>query len=114
MKEKNNKKTIIIISSVLVLLLGLSTVLFFVFKNKSNNSFRLLKVMVVEGKANVNRKDTGDITPYENMVLESGDNVSLDTGKLTIKADEDKYVHLEENTEIELKATGDEKRVRLP
>ena len=69
--------------------------------------------MVVEGKANVNRKDTGDITPYENMVLESGDNVSLDTGKLTIKADEDKYVHLEENTEIELKATGDEKKGKI-
>ena len=59
-----------------------------------------------EGDGVVNRTDLGDIEPYNNMVLESGDNIKLNTGLMTLKLDDDKYVYVEENTEFELEATG--------
>jgi hypothetical protein len=40
------------------------------------------------------------------MVLESGDKISLQTGIMTIQADDDKFIHLDENTTIQLVASG--------
>lgn len=101
----NNKKKIVIVAGIIaVAVIALVTVI--ILKNKSD-VYRLLKIYEVEGKANVSREGTGDIEPYANMVLESGDKVSLETGKLTIKADEDKYIYLEDNTELVLVAEGD-------
>ena len=102
--KKINKKTIIIITSVAALLI-VALLVFFLFINK-DTSYRLLKIFEVDGTANVNHEGKGDITPYNNMVLESGDRVSLDTGMLTIQADEDKFIHFQEDTEILLEATG--------
>ena len=102
--KKLNKRTVIIITLVAALIV-VSLLVFFLFINKSD-SYRLLKVFEVEGTANVNREGKGDISPYVNMVLESGDRVSLDTGLLTIQADEDKFIHFQEDTEIVLEASG--------
>ena len=97
------KKKYIIIGAV-VAVLAIAAILFFVvFKE---DSYRLLKVFEVEGKANVKREKKGDLEPYANMVLESGDEVSLETGKMILQADEDKFMHLEEGTKIKLNATG--------
>ena len=41
------------------------------------------------------------------MVLESGDEISLVSGKFTIRADEDKYIYLEDGTTLYLNASGD-------
>ena len=40
------------------------------------------------------------------MVLENGDTVKLDNGVMTIQADDDKFIHLDEHTTIKLNATG--------
>ena len=100
---KSKKKLIIIVSLLVVIAAAIAVVL--IVMNKKDE-YRLLKVFEVEGTANVSREGKGDIAPYINMVLESGDKVSLDTGKLSIQADEDKYIYLEEQTEIVLKASG--------
>ena len=98
------KKKLFIILGAVVAVLAIAAVLFFVvFKE---DSYRLLKVFEVEGEANVKREKTGDIEPYVNMVLESGDEISLDKGKMILQADEDKFMHLEEGTKLKLNATG--------
>ncbi|MBR4515327.1 MAG: FecR domain-containing protein [Lachnospiraceae bacterium] len=99
----NKKKLIIIISSV-VALLGVAAAVFFLVFNKKG--YRLLKVYEVKGQASVTRESIGEIEPYDNMVLESGDVVALDTGEMTLRADEDKYIQLEEHTKLKLVATG--------
>ena len=104
MKESKSKKPIFIIIGVVVGLAIVGLVLFFVLGGEK--SYRQLKVFEVEGKASVTRDGTGTIEPYTNMVLESGDRCALDTGKFTIKADEDKYIYLEDHTELVLVATG--------
>lgn len=103
MEKKSNKKTVIIILAAVAVVLVTAVVL--IFANKKD-SYRLLKVFEVEGDANVSRESMGDIVPYSNMVLESGDRVTLNTGKMTLQADEDKYIYLEEQTELVLKASG--------
>ena len=104
MKEKKSKKPIIIIICIAVAVAAIAGVLIFVLGKE--DSYRLLKVFEVEGTASVTREGTGTIDPYTNMVLESGDHVALDTGKFTIKADEDKYIYLEDHTELVLVASG--------
>ena len=106
MEKKAGKKTIIIIVVAVAVVLVTAIVLIFVNKKEA---YRLLKVFEVDGDANVSRESMGDIVPYSNMVLESGDRVSLNTGKMTLQADEDKYIYLEEQTELVLKASGDSK-----
>ena len=81
-----------------------AVILILVLRNK--DAYRIVKVFEVDGSASVNRADSGSIDPYANMVLVSGDRVSLDTGELTLQADEDKYIYLEEQTELVLNATG--------
>ena len=99
-----NKKIIATIAGVAVALIAVVVALI-LFLPK-NESYRLLKMYEFEGTGVVTRSGKGDITPYANMVLESGDKVSLDTGILTIQADDDKFIHLDEHTTIQLIATG--------
>ena len=99
-----NKKVIAIIAGAAGLLAVVAVVLFFVLPK--NESYRLLKMYEFSGSGTVTREGKGDITPYANMVLESGDKISLDTGVLTIQADDDKFIHLDEHTTIQLIATG--------
>ncbi|MBP3807606.1 MAG: FecR domain-containing protein [Eubacterium sp.] len=100
----NKKKVVIAISGIILVAIVVALVLFLtVFKK---DAYRILKVFEYSGKGNITRKDIGDIEPYSNMVLESGDTVSLDEGAMVLLADEDKYIHLEEGTELVLNATG--------
>lgn len=99
-----NKKVIATIAGVAVALIAVAVTLFFVLPK--NESYRLLKMYEFDGTGTVTRAGKGDITPYANMVLESGDKISLDTGVLTIQADDDKFIHLDEHTTIQLVATG--------
>lgn len=103
MEKKKNGKIFIIIGVAIVAIIA---VIVAVLLKKNGKGYRLLKVFEVEGDANVSRDGTGDIEPYANMVLESGDTVTLTKGTFTIKADEDKYIYLEDGTEIKLNATG--------
>lgn len=99
-----NKKTIAIIAGSAVALIAVAvSLIFFLPKNKT---YRLLKLFEFSGSGTVTRESKGAITPYANMVLESGDTVSLDSGVMTIQADDDKFIHLDQNTTIQLVATG--------
>lgn len=73
---------------------------------KKEESFRTIKVYEISGEAVINRKDIGEINAYENMVLESGDQVTMNSGTMTLKLDEDKYVYVEEGAAFDLVATG--------
>ena len=99
-----NKKMIAIIGGIVVVLAAVAVVLFMVFKKDEN--YRLLKLLEFQGAGSVTREGKGDITPYANMVLENGDIVALDTGTLTIQADDDKFIYFDEHTKIKLNATG--------
>lgn len=99
-----NKKKIIIIVSAVVALVAVALVLFLVVFKK--DAYRLLKVFEVKGTASVTRGDIGNIEPYDNMVLQNGDIVKLEEGLMTLQADEDKFIHLEDGTELVLNATG--------
>lgn len=103
------KKIIIIIAAVALLLIA--GILFLVL-GRGEKSYRVLKVHDYEGSAKVTREDTGELEPYVNMQLESGDRVTLDTGTFCIKADEDKFIYLDEHTELQLEATGDSRSSR--
>lgn len=87
--------TVVILAVVVILLL-----------NRKEAVYRIIKVFELDGKSTVTRQDIGDLDAYDNMVLESGDQVYVDTGSLTLKMDEDKYVYAEEKTRFQLEAAG--------
>ncbi len=95
-----------IIVTILVLILVACAAVLAVLFLKDKESYRIIKVYEYEGDGVVNRDSTGDIEPYANMVLESGDNVKLNSGLMNLKLDDDKYVYVEEETEFTLVATG--------
>ena len=99
-----NKKVIGIIAGSAVAVIAVAAALFFLLPKK--DSYRLLKMFEFSGNGVVTRESKGDITPYTNMVLESGDMISLNTGVMTIQADDDKFINLDEHTTIKLTATG--------
>ncbi len=99
-----NKKIIFIILGILIIVCV--AVVAILLSAKKEDSYRIIKVYEFEGEGLVSRKFLGDIEPYNNMVLESGDNIKLNTGLMTLKLDDDKYVYVEENTEFSLEATG--------
>jgi len=99
-----SKRMIAIIAGISVVVIAAVVVLIIVLSG--GNSYRLLKMYEFNGTGSVTREGKGEMTPYTNMVLESGDKIALDTGRLVIQADEDKYIHLDEHTEIKLVATG--------
>ncbi len=101
--KKNKKFIFIIIGILLVVCVAIVAV---VLLSKKDDSYRIIKVYEYEGDGIVNRQSIGDIEPYNNMVLESGDNIKLNTGLMTLKLDDDKYVYVEEKTEFSLEATG--------
>ena len=99
---KSNKK--IIIGVVIGIAFLAAIILIFILTQKE--SYRIVKIYEFDGTATVTRKDTGEIDMYPNMVLQSGDEVYLQKGILTLKLDEDKYVYVEEQTRFRLEAAG--------
>lgn len=106
-KKETNKKAIVIAGIAVVAVVVIAVILLLTTRGK--DAYRILKVFEVEGEAFVTRTDVGELEPYANMVLESGDTVRLNTGLMTIQADGDKYIYLEEQTELVLEASGTDK-----
>lgn len=103
MDNKKNKGIVVAVVAVLLIVAVVAAILIF---TKKKEAYRIIKVYEVEGEAFVNRDGVDDLEPYANMVLESGDTVRVDTGTMTLKLDEDKYIYLEQGTEICLVAEG--------
>ena len=104
LKDMDTKKKIILFSVIGVIVIGI-IILIVVLCNSKEKAYRIIKVFSVEGEVVVSR-DGGDINAYESMVLESGDRIVTKNGKMTLRLDEDKYVYVESNTELELFAEG--------
>lgn len=104
----DKKKKIIIgaVAGVIVIVAAIVCLLLF---RKKKDEYRIIKVYSVEGEAVVNRKNTGELAPYANMILESGDNVKVFDGMVTLKLDDDKFVYAQPNTEFDIKASGSAK-----
>lgn len=98
------KRKTLLIAAISIVAIVITVVLVLVLNKEE--AYRIIKIYEVEGQGMVTRKDVGEIEPYNNMLLESGDNIRLDAGEMTLKLDDDKYVYVEENTEFVLKAEG--------
>lgn len=105
--DKSVKKKIIIIVAVVAVVAAAAIVILLSLRKKEG--YRIIKIYEVDGVATVMRDGIGDIDAYQNMVLESGDKIVLNSGSMTLKLDEDKYVYVEPNTEFSIIAKGDSK-----
>lgn len=75
------------------------------------DGYRLIQVYQVNGEATIEREKVGSMDAYENLNLLSGDWLSVFTDSfLRLKLDEDKYMLVEEDSEISIYATGDDKK----
>lgn len=109
-KQGSKKKVILIVLvAVLIILVGVLVIILGINREKV---YRVLKVYAAEGECWVDRENTGKLDPYVNMNLESGDRIGLVDGSFTIRADEDKYIYLDDHTELRLEADGDAKNSR--
>lgn len=107
--EKQKEKSIylkVIIPLVVVAIIGIAVGVLFLNKEEG---YRLIQVYQVNGEATIERENIGSMEAYENLNLISGDWVkTLSESFLRLKLDDDKYALLEENTVLEIFATGDD------
>lgn len=77
------------------------------FGMKKEESYRDIKVMSIKGTATVERASVGSLDAYEDMKLESGDRLSVDSSSsLILSMDDNKYVMLEPGSSLTLEADG--------
>lgn len=108
--EKQKEKSVnlkVIIPLVVVAIVGIIAAVLFLNKE---DGYRLIQVYQVNGDATIERENIGSMDAYENLNLVSGDWVkTLTESFLRLKLDEDKYALVEENSVLEIVATGDAK-----
>lgn len=107
MKKLDKKRLLIALTAVVLAVIGFA-VFFFLRKD----TYRIIKVYEINGTSRVKRGSLEDLEPFANMLLQSGDTVNVDTGTMTLRLDEDKYVYAEENTEFSIEAAGNSKEGR--
>lgn len=77
------------------------------FGMKKEESYRDIKVMSIKGTATVERASVGSLDAYEDMKLESGDRLSVDSSSsLILSMDDNKYAMLEPGSSLTLEANG--------
>lgn len=77
------------------------------FGMKKEESYRDIKVMSIKGTATVERASVGVLDAYEDMKLESGDRLSVDSSSsLILSMDDNKYAMLEPGSSLTLEADG--------
>lgn len=71
------------------------------------DSYRVIKVLELEGTAEVERENVGELQVYAGMTLQSGDKVSVASNStLVLQMDEDKYAYVEQNSILSMVAEG--------
>ena len=102
-----NKNFKIVIPLIIVIVAGILGVLFFFNKEEG---YRSIQVYQVNGDVKLERENVGIMDAYENLNLVSGDALETFLESFSrLKLDEDKYVLVEQESQIEIYATGDEK-----
>ncbi len=77
------------------------------FGMKKEESYRDIKIMSIKGMATVERASVGSLDAYEEMKLESGDRLSVDSSSsLILSMDDNKYAMLEPGSSLTLEADG--------
>ena len=109
-QKKDNKKLLAsLIPVVVIALIGIIAM----FVLSKEDGYRLIQVYEVNGEAMIDRPAIGSMDAYENLNLISGDKVTTMLKSYTrLKLDEDKYLLAEEDSIIELVATGDAKNAK--
>lgn len=105
-----NKKLKILIPVIAVVVVGIVVAIILLGKE---DGYRSIQVYQVNGDVTLERENVGIMEAYENLVLISGD--ALETfveSFLRLKLDEDKYVLVEEESQLAIYATGDEKKAK--
>ena len=106
-KTNTNKKPIII-AVVAALLVIAAVVVIVILVNKKEQTYRSILVYDVEGTVTITREKVGDLEAYENLQLQSGDSVTVEKdSSVRLKLDDDKYVMVEAESELNLVAEGD-------
>lgn len=103
--DRKKKRSIKIIIAIVFVIIGIILLLL----HNREDSYRVIKIFSLDGSASIKRQELGEIDAYKNMLLESGDIVSLNEGAMTLKLDEDKYIYVEEQTEFQLETSGSSK-----
>lgn len=71
-------------------------------------AYRSIMVYQVNGSATITRERVGDLAAYENLMLQSGDSVSVASeSSMRLKLDDDKYLLAEQDTLMNIVAEGD-------
>ncbi|MGN0350519.1 MAG: FecR domain-containing protein [Roseburia sp.] len=105
-KKKNMKLIIGIVAAAVLLLVAI--IVFFV--THRNQGYRLIQIYELDGKAVIERENTGSIDAYENLNLLSGDLLRvLEESRVRLKMDEDKYMLVEPESVLTIFATGNNK-----
>lgn len=87
-----------------------AAILTIVHFSKSEDSYRSIQIYELEGKASIERAETGKIDAVENLYLESGDRIQVKDGSsMRLKLDDDKYIMVEENSVFTIVAEGTKK-----
>lgn len=112
MKNMTGKKWIII-GVILAAAVAAAVVLWFVLGRGKEESYRSIVVYQVNGEATITRDGVGDMDAYENLMLQSGDTVTVASdSSLRLKLDDDKYILVEPETELGITADGDSENSR--
>ena len=106
---KENKKSLRIISVMLLIVAMMCTLLC----GCKEEGYRLIQIYEVNGQASIEREKVGSMDAYENLNLMSGDWLNVfKESFLRLKMDEDKYMFVEEESELSIVATSDDKNSR--
>ena len=85
-----------------------AVIIFFAVGGSGGRGYRLVQLYELgDGDATITRASKGEMEPYLNMMLQSGDVIT--TGPscyLQLRLDDDKYVLVEPDTVLKLEATG--------
>ena len=74
---------------------------------KKEESYRMIKIMTLEGSAKVTRAGIGEMDAYVDMRLESGDAMAVGAdSSVVLNLDDDKYVLVEPGSKMSLEAEG--------
>ena len=107
MSRKINKNSACIISVMLLIVAMFCGMLSGCGKEEG---YRVIQVYEVNGKATIAREKVGNMDAYEKLNLVSGDWLSvLKESYMRLKMDEDKYMLVEEESELSIFATGSDK-----
>lgn len=75
--------------------------------SKVKDTYRSILLYEIEGTAKIEREGTGEFDGTENLYLESGDQLTVESESFTrLRLDEDKYVMVEENSALSIEAAG--------